>query len=495
VLLALSMFGLFELALPSSLQSRLAAASNQQSGGRLWGVVVMGFLSALIVGPCVAPPLMAALIVIGASGDAVLGGSALFALSMGMGLPLIVFGASAGKLLPKAGPWMNAIKAVFGVGMLALAIWLMERILPAGLVMLLWGLLASGAAFTWGRWNASSRPPLETAVNPGLVLLLAGALEWVSAASGGNNWMRPLHHLRLGGSARGHGVAFRASVAQRPRSRLARPTAAASPPCWFMPTGAWNASAWNATPFPGGSSLLAPTAAGGRHGNDEVDQSSALTASSGTRSHFSIAKTGNETLVAGGLLHPQEFSTPANRIDRAMILRRDIILLVSIASLAGLGGALLPLVLWTRLAIALPRAPGRGTSWTPRPDYTQQQRLSGFRWFDGRWCWPILGNLVRSCREMPMLVKLHEAYQSRARDRRIAMDEVEQARNFAAGLGVDYPILVGTTDVMAVVREYGNVSGVLPYTVLLDRDGIIRWVYLGELKEEEVTREIIQLLE
>ena len=92
------------------------------------GVAVMGFLSALIVGPCVAPPLAAALIVIGASGSAFLGGAALFALSMGMGLPLILFGVSAGKLVPKAGPWMDSIKAAFGIGLLALAIWMLERI-------------------------------------------------------------------------------------------------------------------------------------------------------------------------------------------------------------------------------------------------------------------------------------------------------------------------------------------------------------------------------
>jgi len=142
ILLALSMFGFYELQLPSRLQTRVAAASNRQRGGSLWGVAVMGFLSALIVGPCVAPPLMAALIVIGTSGDAALGGAALFALSMGMGVPLILFGASAGKLLPKAGPWMDAVKAVFGVGLLALSIWLLERILPGGVIMLLWGVLA-----------------------------------------------------------------------------------------------------------------------------------------------------------------------------------------------------------------------------------------------------------------------------------------------------------------------------------------------------------------
>jgi thiol:disulfide interchange protein DsbD len=141
ILLALSMFGFYELQLPGRLQTKLAEASNQQQGGQLWGVAVMGFLSALIVGPCVAPPLMAALIVIGSSGDAMLGGAALFSLSMGMGLPLIVFGVSAGKLVPRAGAWMDAIKAVFGVGLLALAIWMLERILPGVIIMLLWGVL------------------------------------------------------------------------------------------------------------------------------------------------------------------------------------------------------------------------------------------------------------------------------------------------------------------------------------------------------------------
>ena len=142
ILLALSMFGFYELQLPGRLQTRLAEASNRQQGGQLAGVAVMGFLSALIVGPCVAPPLMAALIVIGSSGDAVLGGAALFSLSMGMGVPLILFGVSAGKFVPRAGAWMEAVKAVFGVGLLGLSIWMLERILPGGVIMALWGVLA-----------------------------------------------------------------------------------------------------------------------------------------------------------------------------------------------------------------------------------------------------------------------------------------------------------------------------------------------------------------
>jgi len=201
VVLALSMFGLYELQLPSRLQTRLAAASNQRRGGSSWGVAVMGFLSALIVGPCVAPPLMAALIVIGASGDAVLGGSALFALSLGMGVPLILFGVSAGKLVPRAGAWMGAVKAVFGVGLLALAIWILERILPGVIIMLLWGMLAIACGVYLGALDRVERDapgwrPLWKAL--GVVLLLAGALELVGAAAGGSDWQRPLNSLRVG---------------------------------------------------------------------------------------------------------------------------------------------------------------------------------------------------------------------------------------------------------------------------------------------------------
>jgi thiol:disulfide interchange protein DsbD len=199
ILLAFSMFGFYELQVPGRLQSRLAEASNRQRGGELWGVAVMGFLSALIVGPCVAPPLMAALIVIGSSGDAVLGGAALFALSMGMGLPLILFGVSAGKLVPRAGPWMDAVKAVFGVGLLALAIWMLERILPGSLIMLLWGVLAIGCGVYLGALErvepgASGWRRLWKSL--GLVLLLLGALEIVGAAAGGDYWLRPLEGLR-----------------------------------------------------------------------------------------------------------------------------------------------------------------------------------------------------------------------------------------------------------------------------------------------------------
>ncbi len=201
VLLALSMFGLFELQLPSRWQTALTERSNSQKGGRLGGVAVMGFLSALIVGPCVAPPLAAALIVIGASGSAVLGGAALFALSLGMGLPLILFGVSAGKLIPRAGGWMNTVKAFFGVGLLALGIWMLERILPGGFIMVLWGVLAIGCGVFLGALERTP-PPVSgrkrLSKTLGLVLLILGAIELTGAASGGDRWTEPLRHLRPG---------------------------------------------------------------------------------------------------------------------------------------------------------------------------------------------------------------------------------------------------------------------------------------------------------
>jgi thiol:disulfide interchange protein DsbD len=196
VLLALSMFGFYELQLPASLQSRLTSMSNRQHGGTLIGVAIMGLLSALIVGPCVAPALMAALIYIGQSGDAVLGGTALFAMALGMGVPLVIFGVSAGKILPGAGAWMNGVKAFFGVGLLALAIWMLERVVPGGIVMLLWGVLLIGSAVYLGALDqvAHGWPRLWKAL--GIVLLLFGGMQLLGFATGGDDWMRPLQSWR-----------------------------------------------------------------------------------------------------------------------------------------------------------------------------------------------------------------------------------------------------------------------------------------------------------
>jgi len=202
VLLALSMFGFYELQLPSSWQSKIANVSNKQSGGSLVGVAIMGALSALIVGPCVTPPLAVAVLYIAEKHDAVLGGFALFALALGMGAPLVVFGASAGKLLPRAGAWMDAVKAVFGVTFLGLAIWMLSRVLDVQWIMLLSGLLGVASAVYLGALErvpdgASGWRTLWKAL--GIVLLIGGAAELIGAAAGGSDLLQPLRGV--GGSA------------------------------------------------------------------------------------------------------------------------------------------------------------------------------------------------------------------------------------------------------------------------------------------------------
>jgi len=137
ILLSLSMFGFYHLELPKSFQARIHNSSDSHRDGSYIGAAIMGSLSSLIVGPCVAAPLAGALIYIGQTGDVVLGGSALFVMGFAMGTPLLLLGASAGSLLPKAGHWLNATKAVFGVIMLAVSIWMLDRILPAPVIMLL----------------------------------------------------------------------------------------------------------------------------------------------------------------------------------------------------------------------------------------------------------------------------------------------------------------------------------------------------------------------
>lgn len=212
VLLALSMFGFYELQLPSALQSRLAALSNRQQGGTLLGVAIMGVLSALIVGPCVAPPLFGALIYIGQTGDAFLGGLALFALSLGMGAPLIAIGTSAGKLLPRAGAWMESIKAVFGVLLLGVAILMLERILPPVAALVLWGVLLICSAVYLGALSplapdASGWHKLWKGL--GVALLIYGALMLVGAAAGGRDTLQPLRGLIATGVGGSEALSFR----------------------------------------------------------------------------------------------------------------------------------------------------------------------------------------------------------------------------------------------------------------------------------------------
>ena len=195
VLLALSMFGFYELQLPSRWQSWLTEYSNRQHGGNYLGGAIRGLLAALIVGPCVAPPLIGVLTVIATTGDALLGGVALFALSLGMGAPLLVIGASANRLLPHAGHWMERVKAVFGVLLLAVAIWMLERILPTAVIMLLWAALLIVSATFLGALQPVShgRPAWRVVVKGfGVVMLVYGVLLLVGVAAGGRDPLQPL---------------------------------------------------------------------------------------------------------------------------------------------------------------------------------------------------------------------------------------------------------------------------------------------------------------
>ena len=198
VVLSLSMFGFYNLELPQSLQTAVMSSSDKHRDGSYLGAALMGALSSLIVGPCVAAPLAAALIYIGQTGDVVLGGSALFVMGLGMGLPLLAVGTSAGKLLPKSGAWLNNTKMVFGVVMLGVAVWMLSRILPATVTMLLSALLLIIPAI-----YLNALDPLPSSVGGwrkfckglGVVMLVWGVLELIGLSAGGNNLLQPLKGL------------------------------------------------------------------------------------------------------------------------------------------------------------------------------------------------------------------------------------------------------------------------------------------------------------
>lgn len=198
VALALSMFGLYELQMPQSIQNRLTAVSGNQKGGRYSGVAIMGVLSALIVGPCVTAPLVGALLYIAQTGDAVLGGAALFALSMGMGLPLLLIGTSFGRLLPKAGGWMDTVKIIFGIAMLAMAIWMLDRIAPGWLIMLLAAVLVISVGVLLNSVERSESVPAgigHVAKGLGYTSVIYGTLLLIGVASGGGSLTTPLKGL------------------------------------------------------------------------------------------------------------------------------------------------------------------------------------------------------------------------------------------------------------------------------------------------------------
>ena len=199
VFLALSMFGFYELRLPSQFEDRMVGASNRFKGGRFLGVFGMGALSALIVSPCVAAPLAGALLYIGQTHNVALGGIALFALAIGMGIPLLLIGASAGTLMPRVGPWMNAVRNFFGVVMLAVAVWLVAPLLPPALVLAMWAALCIVPAIYL---HALDNLPVGSASwakfwkGIGVILLITGIVLLLGALSGGKSPLQPLAGLR-----------------------------------------------------------------------------------------------------------------------------------------------------------------------------------------------------------------------------------------------------------------------------------------------------------
>jgi thiol:disulfide interchange protein DsbD len=198
--LALSMFGVYELQMPSAIQSRATDWSNRFKGGSFLGVFVMGGISALVVGPCVAAPLAGALVYISQTKDWVLGGVALFSMALGMSVPLLLVGLSAGSLLPRAGAWMERVKQVFGMMLLGVAITLLSPVVPPGLVMLLWAAWLLTGAGLLGAFVPLAQPQRRGATaarGAGFALMAFAGVLLLGAASGGQSVLQPLGHMRL----------------------------------------------------------------------------------------------------------------------------------------------------------------------------------------------------------------------------------------------------------------------------------------------------------
>jgi len=203
VVLALGMFGAYDLQMPSGVQSKLSGISGNQKSGTMVGAFVMGALSSLIVTACVAPALIAALTVIAQTGDMLRGGSALFAMSLGMGAPLLAVGAAQGKFLPKAGGWMVAVKNAFGFMMLGLAIWMLSRILPGTVTMMLWAILIFMSGVFMGgltTLGADSTGPQKLGKGFGFLAIIYGVILLLGSLMGGSNPLQPLASIKLGGA-------------------------------------------------------------------------------------------------------------------------------------------------------------------------------------------------------------------------------------------------------------------------------------------------------
>lgn len=234
VLLSLAMFGFYELQVPAGLQAKLSGWSGRVGtapeaparigAGRLAGVFAMGAISALIVGPCVAAPLAGALLYISQTRDVLIGGVALFSLAAGMSVPLLIVGASAGSLLPRAGAWMETVKHFFGVLLIATALWMVSPVIPSWVQMLGWAAIAVIAATylrVFDPLGPDARGSARFAKGVGVLLFLAGAVEFVGLATGGRDVLQPLAHLAV----RGGGEQTAARASEGPRFETVKSTA------------------------------------------------------------------------------------------------------------------------------------------------------------------------------------------------------------------------------------------------------------------------------
>lgn len=194
VVLSLAMFGLYELQMPEFLRSRLHHLGDKQQGGSLTGAAIMGAISGLVVSPCVTPILAGSLIYVAGTGDLLTGALSLFFLALGMGVPLIIMGTGGGHLLPRAGGWMEEIKRFFGITMLGIAIWLLDRIIADSLAMGLMGFLLAGYGVYLGAFEQVAEGASRLKRTLALMLALYGLLLVVGAAGGGSDPLQPLHN-------------------------------------------------------------------------------------------------------------------------------------------------------------------------------------------------------------------------------------------------------------------------------------------------------------
>jgi thioredoxin:protein disulfide reductase len=198
IALALSLFGLYDLHLPNTWQTRLSHLSQQQKAGHFAGVMLMGALATLIISPCVTPPLIAALAYLAQTGDAAIGGSALFMMGLGMGVPLMLVGVAGGHLLPKAGAWMNTIKAFFAILLLITAVVLLSRIIPGAIVLVLWASVCIIVSIYLGLLRASQGNNLKRLCRSiAVILLIYGTILLVGASMGNTNPLKPLAQSQL----------------------------------------------------------------------------------------------------------------------------------------------------------------------------------------------------------------------------------------------------------------------------------------------------------